>query len=101
MERRLGIRIDGWGGRRWRSPAEAQRGRTEEAAGASKGEVGEEGEAHQHFVHTSWRGKQTNNAGQLTVRERYERKGEEVKKARRDPGQTERLALYFTVGLAV
>lgn len=41
----------------WRSPAEAQRGRTEEAAGASKVEVGEEREEQQHFVQTSWRGK--------------------------------------------
>lgn len=42
--------MDG-GGRRWRSPAEARerRGRTEEAAGAGKVEVGEEGEALQHF----------------------------------------------------
>lgn len=48
--------MDG-GGRRWKSPAEAQRGRTEEAAGASKVEVGEEGEAHRHFVPTSWRDK--------------------------------------------
>lgn len=83
VERRLGIRIDGWGGRRWRSPAEAQRGRTEEAAGASKVEVGEEREVHQHFVPTSWRGKHKQTvAGQLTVRVRYERKGEKVEKAR-------------------
>lgn len=37
-------------------PAEVQRGRTEEAAGASKVEVGEEREARHHFVPTSWRG---------------------------------------------
>lgn len=43
--------IDG-GGRGQRSPAEAQGGRTEEAAGPSEleVEVGEGGRPHQHFV---------------------------------------------------
>lgn len=55
--------VEGDGG----APAEAQRGRTEEAAGASKAEVGEEGEAHRHFFPTSWRGKHKQTvAGQLT-----------------------------------
>lgn len=53
--------MDG-GGRGWRSPAETQRGRTEEAAGVSEVEVGEEREAHRHFVQTSWRGKHKQTA---------------------------------------
>lgn len=40
-----------------RSPAEAERGRTEETAGVSKVDVGEESEARQCFVQISWRGK--------------------------------------------
>lgn len=62
-ERRLGIRIDGWGWREgWRSPAEAKGGRIEETAGTSEVEVGEESEACQHFVQTSWRGKHKQTA---------------------------------------
>lgn len=53
--------MDGDGGKR-RSPAEAERGRTEETAGTSKVEVGEEREACQHFVGTSWRGKHKQTA---------------------------------------
>lgn len=53
--------MDG-GGRGWRSPAEAERGRIEETAGTSEVEVGEEREARQHFVQTSWRGKHKQTA---------------------------------------
>lgn len=56
---RLEIRIDGWGRR---SPAEAERGRIEETAGTSEVEVGEEREACQHLVQTSWRGKHKQTA---------------------------------------
>lgn len=68
--------MDG-GGRGWRSPAEAQGGRTEEAAGASKVEVGEEREAHQHFVQTSWRGKHKQTALDSERKGREGEKGEE------------------------
>lgn len=61
-ERRLGIRTDGWGWRTQRSPAEAERGRIEETAGTREVEVGEEREACQHFVQTSWRGKHKQTA---------------------------------------
>lgn len=50
------------GGGEWRSPAEAERGRIEETAGTSEVEVGEEREACQHSVRTSWRGKHKQTA---------------------------------------
>lgn len=55
--------MDGDGGG-WRSPAAAERGRIEETAGTTEGEVGEEREACQHFVRTSWRGKHKQTASE-------------------------------------
>lgn len=55
-----------WGGGRWRSPAEAERGRIEETAGTSEVEVEEEREACQHFVSNFLeRQTQTNSVGRL------------------------------------
>lgn len=64
--------MDGDGGG-WRSPAAAERGRIEETAGTTEGEVGEEREACQHFVRTSWRGKHKQTASESS-RGREERR---------------------------
>lgn len=53
-----------------------ERGRIEETAGTSKVEVGEEREACQHFVQTSWRGKHKQTASEQGAREGKEERGE-------------------------
>lgn len=68
----MGVEGGGGGG----SPAEAERGRIEETAGTSEVEVGEEREARQHFVRTSWRGKHKQTASEVGAREGEEERGE-------------------------
>lgn len=89
--------MDG-GGRGWRSPAETQRGRTEEAAGASEVEVGEERVGAPAFCSNFLeRQTQTNSTGQLMGERGRETRGKvrRWRKAGPDPGRTERPRLFI------